>query len=246
MPRSDDGGSATPLTRSARPNVSRNTSANTSIFRDGGGSSPRPAKAVPVRPAEQTARRRLSSLPITTTVAESEAAQPEPLRSPSPGPADPSSSSSSEDDSLPAQSRIIRRPPRFQQKDQPKRYDDDDDDDDESEPAFQPYRATADQTAAQDLASTLRGDSRTAPRKPTRKEAVHLSQTSDSSVGSAAQGQRKGKQREQQPSGPLSPRRTAELSGKSPSGKLRGYSREGSDGTPSMGSSFSDLDGNTF
>lgn len=40
--------------------------------------------------------------------------------------------------------------------------------------------------------------------------------------------------------GPLSPRRTAELAGKSPSGKA---SREGSDGTPSMGSSFSDLDG---
>lgn len=38
--------------------------------------------------------------------------------------------------------------------------------------------------------------------------------------------------------GPLSPRRTAELAGRSP-----GKGREGSDGTPSMGSSFSDLDG---
>ncbi|KAH8180155.1 multidomain presynaptic cytomatrix related protein [Sarocladium implicatum] len=242
LPRSDDGGSATPLNRSSRPNISRNTSANTSTLRDGGGPSPRPAKAVPARQAEQTARRRLSSLPITTTVPESEGADAEPLRSPSPGPAEPSSSSSSDDDSLPAQSRIIRRPPRFQQKDQPKRYDEEDDDDDESEPAFQPYRATADQSAAQDLASTLRGDSRTSSRRPTRKEPVHLSQTSDSSVGSAAQGQRKGKQREQNPAGPLSPRRTAELSGKSPGAKSRGYSREGSDGTPSMGSSFSDLD----
>ena len=38
-------------------------------------------------------------------------------------------------------------------------------------------------------------------------------------------------------------RRVAELDGRSPGSKSRGYSREGSDGTPSMGSSFSDLDG---
>lgn len=41
--------------------------------------------------------------------------------------------------------------------------------------------------------------------------------------------------------GPLSPRRTAELAGRSPGTKGKG--RDGSDGTPSMGSSFSDLDG---
>lgn len=41
--------------------------------------------------------------------------------------------------------------------------------------------------------------------------------------------------------GPLSPKRTAELAGRSPGTKGKG--REGSDGTPSMGSSFSDLDG---
>lgn len=234
-----DGGTGTPLNRSARPNVSRNTSANTSILRDAAGSSPRPGKAVPVRTADQSSRRRLSSLPIASPVAKSPDVQ-EPLRSPSPGPAEPSSSSSDDDDSLPAQSRIIRRPPRFQQKEQGKSYDDDDDDD-ESEPAFQPYRAAADQSAAQDLASTLRGDSIT--RKGSRKDTIHHSQTSDSSVGSGAPVQRQGKAREQRPPGPLSPRRTAELSGKSPSGKSRGYSREGSDGTPSMGSSFSDLDG---
>jgi hypothetical protein len=49
--------------------------------------------------------------------------------------------------------------------------------------------------------------------------------------------------------GPLSPRRAAELAGRgyhhqgSVSSKGKGASREGSDGTPSMGSSFSDLDG---
>ena len=36
----------------------------------------------------------------------------------------------------------------------------------------------------------------------------------------------------------MSPRRTAELTGRSP-----GKGREGSEGSPSMGSSFSDLDG---
>jgi hypothetical protein len=64
------------------------------------------------------------------------------------------------------------------------------------------------------------------------------SQTSDSSASSTAPTSRRpeplqglGRQR---PTGPLSPKRTAQLSGKR---------REGSDGTPSMGSSFSDLDG---
>lgn len=244
MPRSEDGGSSiTPSNRSSRPNMSRNTSANTTVLREGAASSPRPSKAAPSRPSEQSGRRRLTSLPITSTAKQTET-QPsaeEPVRSPSLA---ESSSSSSDDESSPAQSRIIRRPPRFQQQDQSKAYPDDDDD--ESEPAFQPYRASADQSAAQDLASTLRGDSRHAAKKSSRKENINQSQTSDSSIGSGAKLQRQGKSREQRPQGPLSPRRTAELSGKSPSGKSRGYSREGSEGTPSMGSSFSDLDGESF
>ncbi|KAK4247786.1 hypothetical protein C7999DRAFT_40904 [Corynascus novoguineensis] len=88
------------------------------------------------------------------------------------------------------------------------------------------------------------------------------SQTSDSSVGSAAvvprrpatagpytgdhQGRRApavaiaGGAGQQQ--GPLSPRRTAELAAARSARTARGASREGSEGTPSMGSSFSDLD----
>lgn len=50
---------------------------------------------------------------------------------------------------------------------------------------------------------------------------------------------------DKKPPGPLSPRRAAALAGRSPSG-YKGKSREGSDGTPSMGSSFSDLDGACF
>ncbi|RSM11947.1 hypothetical protein CEP52_002796 [Fusarium oligoseptatum] len=120
-----------------------------------------------------------------------------------------------------------------------------DDDDDESEPAFQPYTAPSNQTSAQDLGSTLREDGRGSGKRFTKKhgkEAIHQSQTSDSSASSAAMIHRPGKSGEQRTPGPLSPRRAAELAGRSPGSKSRGYSREGSDGTPSMGSSFSDLD----
>ena len=47
------------------------------------------------------------------------------------------------------------------------------------------------------------------------------------------------------PLGPLSPRRTAELAGVSPR-RRPATGREGSEGTPSMGSSFSDLDGKSL
>lgn len=52
---------------------------------------------------------------------------------------------------------------------------------------------------------------------------------------------RPSKSRDQRTPGPLSPRRTAAL--RSPGDRSRGYSREGSDGAPSMGSSYSELDG---
>jgi hypothetical protein len=70
------------------------------------------------------------------------------------------------------------------------------------------------------------------------------SQTSDSSASSTAPVARRGESAVGKDgarigggrglTGPLSPKRTAELSGKG---------REGSEGSPSMGSSFSDLDG---
>jgi hypothetical protein len=78
------------------------------------------------------------------------------------------------------------------------------------------------------------------------KQKGTISQTSDSSASSTApamlpkkaesgigkDGARIGSGRGM--AGPLSPKRTAQLSGKG---------REGSEGSPSMGSSFSDLDG---
>ncbi|KAK7433235.1 Autophagy protein 29 [Neonectria magnoliae] len=247
MPRNDHGsGSGTPLNSSARPVVSRINSTNTTVLRDmmGGSASPRPGMVLSNRAVDH--RRRLSSLPITANKGKSperepqQAPSPAPEHSPSPGPAEDSSTATSDDESSPAQSRIIRRPPRFQQNDAALPYEDDDD---ESEPAFQPYKAS-DQPSAGDLGSTLKGDSRNSSKKLPKslgKVAIHKSQTSDSSGSSAAMVQRPGKSREQRQPGPLSPRR-AEVAAQSPGSKSRGYSREGSDGTPSMGSSFSDLD----
>ncbi|KAK7418616.1 Autophagy protein 29 [Neonectria punicea] len=218
-----------------------------SVLRDmmGGSASPRPGMVLSNRAVDH--RRRLSSLPITANKGKSPEREPQqvpspaPEHSPSPGPAEDSSTATSDDESSPAQSRIIRRPPRFQQNDAAPPYEDDDDD--ESEPAFQPYKAS-DQPSAGDLGSTLKGDGRNSSKKLPKslgKAAIHKSQTSDSSASSAAMVQRPGKSREQRQPGPLSPRR-AEVAGQSPGSKSRGYSREGSDGTPSMGSSFSDLD----
>lgn len=256
MPRTDIGsGSGTPLNLSSRPIISRNASSNTAVLRElgGGSSSPRPGAGVAGSTrAAVDHRRRLSSLPISSATNRSperetalqQESEPLPVRSPSPGPAESSSTASSEDESSPAQSRIIRRPPRFQHKDVAT-YDEDDDDD-SSEPAFQPYEASSDR-ASGDLGSTLRGDNRASTKrfpKSISNKHTHQSQTSDSSTGSAALVKRPGKPREQRAPGPLSPRRAAELAVRSPGSKSQGYSREGSDGTPSMGSSYSDLDGN--
>lgn len=246
-------GVGTPLNASMRPLVTRNTTTNTTVLRDmtGGPASPRPGVGLPSRTGE---RRRLSSLPITSVPAKSpeQLAQPEPSPdepSPSsPGPAEDSSPTSSDDESAPAQSRIIRRPPRFQQPDGGQ-YENDDDD--ESEPAFQPYTSPSSKTSAQDLGSTLRGDGRGSGKRHHRHHGkpIHQSNTSDSSASSAAMIQKPDstdKATEQRTPGPLSPRRTAELAGRSPGSKNKGYSHEGSDGTPSMGSSYSDLDGKSL
>lgn len=137
----------------------------------------------------------------------------------------------------------------------------------EAEPAFLPFRAKAsgeagndgDVASAQytDPGATLRGDPRDFAANAARRlhnvtggessqgkgkgkgkekeRVLQRSGTSDSSASSAAFVSKRPHGDRRQPSDALSPRRTAELKGK-------GYSREGSDGTPSMGSSFSDLD----
>ena len=134
------------------------------------------------------------------------------------------------------------------------------DDDEEDEPAFMPVSTTGAGTSSHnDPSATLRGD----PRNVGQKRHVHSHrksmevlqrhqkglETSDSSTSSTAQATPVGLARKGEVavgkdgnrigggrgvSGPLSPKRTAQLSGRG---------REGSEGSPSMGSSFSDLDG---
>ncbi|OAA54900.1 Arb2 domain protein [Cordyceps fumosorosea ARSEF 2679] len=234
MPRNEANGAI-------RPAISRGGSGNT-IPRDTAGSSPRlESKQPPSRPTVETAnRRRISSLPIAAPSPKTAVSQ-DPKRDDvvSPGPADSTSGESSEDESSPAQSRIIRRPPRYQENDGS--YQVDDDGDDESEPAFQPYKSTADQNSASDLASTLR-DNRTSIKRGNKhpaRERIHQSQTSDSSAGSGALGADSVKPRRLKSH---TSNRNAAQSAQSPSGQGKLSSQEGSDGTPSMGSSFSDLD----
>ncbi|KAI1379769.1 hypothetical protein F4677DRAFT_407591 [Hypoxylon crocopeplum] len=232
LPRNDGSLPGTPMRSTPRPTATRTSSSNTAVYttRNLGGSS-----RAPTKPSADTQRRRLSSLPIATSVDDQD---PEP---PSPGPAD-SSSEASSSSSSPAQSRIIRRPPRFQNNDAASSFADDED----SQPAFLLHKHPSDSGGGQhDLSATLRGNpSRDyAKRHSKGSSRIHQSQTSDSSTSSAATPLRgpPDPSRAAGGSGPLSPRHTMELAGRSPGGKGKGYSRD-SDGTPSMGSSFSDLD----
>lgn len=251
-----------------RPTASRGPSGGAQAPASGTGSAAgslrlRTGMRPPSPPRMHSGRQRFSSLndanpstPVGQTAAELA----------SPMPASPSSDGSSDDSSSPAQSRVIRRPPRFQQ---PQTLDRDgaeaflSDMDEEVQPAFLPYQSkppsedngSEGSSSAQysDPSATLRGDPRdfaaNAARRlqnvtggdrsqgkskgKERERVLQRSGTSDSSGGSASQRQTRDRRH---PTNPLSPKRTAEL-------KAKGLSREGSDGAPSMGSSFSDLDG---
>jgi hypothetical protein len=157
------------------------------------------------------------------------------LQSPIPSSPSSNSNSSSSSPSPAVPSRLSRRPPQLSShRDKGTLSDDGDDDDDE--PAFMPFASTTN-----DPSATLRDDPRNAARRPVRGK-EELSQASDSSTSSASpvMNRRTDGQRRAGP-GPLSPQRTAELSRR----------KESSDGTPSlgspsMGSSFSDLDGESL
>lgn len=248
-----------------RPTASRGPSGGTPVQGSGSGSAAGSLRLrtgmKPPSPRLNSGRQRFSMLNDANSSAPGGQAAAELA---SPVPASPSSDGSSDASSSPAQSRVIRRPPRFQQ---PQSLDRDgaeaflSDMEEEVQPAFLPYQSKppsedneSEGSSAQysDPSATLRGDPRdfaaNAARRlqdvtggdrshgkskgKERERVLQRSGTSDSSGGSAAQRQT-GDRRH--PSNPLSPRRTAELKGK-------GLSREGSDGAPSMGSSFSDLD----
>jgi hypothetical protein len=201
------------------------------------------------------------------------APQQEPLtaESPSAGTTETSEASSSSDSDsdapqLALKSQILRSP-RFTVKGKARAdpYADDEDDEDEDSPAFLPFSQPSGESRStsgsrsQDPGATLRvglqdpnGPS-LARRQPVKKASFEnlahekQPQTEDSSITSSTSSQAVSATGGDGPStnnirpGMLSPRRAAELTGKSP--RRRNTGREGSDGTPSMGSSFSDLDG---
>lgn len=234
LPRSEHNALSGSTRGTPRPPSTRNSSAN-AVYpppRNSGGGALAPGMS-----STDTQRRRLTSLNMDDEDDKNDGeADPQ-----SPGPTE-SSSAASSSSSSPAQSRIIRRPPRFQGNAGPSFADDDDDDD--VELAFNPYRpqsggATSDQPG---LSMTLRGDPRDQGRRPIKggnRNRIHQSQTSDSSASSVPAS---GSTNDGRLGAPLSPRRNAERAVRSPAGKSKAYSRD-SDGTPSMSSSFSDLDG---
>lgn len=109
--------------------------------------------------------------------------------------------------------------------------------------------------AQQDLTATLRnpastGESARPPISVTKITSAGNTDSSASSIASSAapvsspQGLGVNPNQPQRPPGPLSPRQRAQLTGTRSSPRHRAVGgKDGSDGTPSMGSSFSDLDG---
>jgi hypothetical protein len=129
--------------------------------------------------------------------------------------------------------------------------EDDDDDDDES-PAFLPLSrgpgSASRGASGHDLSATLRTEQEgiSAPQRRVTEPAQGLkksmtAESSGSSVSSGAPVSHSHTQLRRQMNHP-SPRRTAELAHMSPR-RSTTSGRDISDGTPSMGSSFSDLDG---
>ncbi|KAK0723885.1 hypothetical protein B0T21DRAFT_414242 [Apiosordaria backusii] len=237
-----------------RPAVSRNSSAGTAISTQ---------NPLGIRPAPSVTSNRAAGRYISSFLHQERAGTDQDdastigaaQHSASASPATSDSEEESDSDDSPVQSRIIRRPPRFSVHDHRAGFDGLTEDEEEPEPAFLPPQ----HQQQMDMGATLRG----VPGGGVLiggggRGAGELSQTSDSSASSAAivhhpgtalvagggrypaGGAGGGVGGQGHIHGTLSPRsRTAELRDKG-----KGVSREGSDGTgtPSMGSSFSDLD----
>ncbi|KAI5270406.1 hypothetical protein E4T47_06195 [Aureobasidium subglaciale] len=157
---------------------------------------------------------------------------------------DSDSSSDGESQSM-ARSQAFRRPANYDKRSKYGYDDDDEDDDGESSGGFLPFATTA--TGSADPAATLKS-----PVKRGFEQRTVAPDSSASSASSAAHtyaNTSTGKQREvakggyahASPASALSSRQREKLSKLSP--RVR---KEGSEGTPSMGSSFRDLDGNTI
>ncbi|KAI5867613.1 hypothetical protein GGS23DRAFT_186000 [Durotheca rogersii] len=236
-PRNDGSVPGTPSRSTPRPVVTRTSSSNTAVYTTRGLGLTNKA---PIKSTTDAQRHPLASLPIAAATHDSDpdAASP---RDTEPLSASESSSSS------PAQSRIIRRPPRFQGHDAESSFADDED----TAPAFPPYKPDADGSGSggpHDLSATVRVNP---PRDYAKRqlkgssarerERAHQSQTSDSSSSSMTPAIKSISSDNSRPGGPLSPRRATELTSRSPASKGKAHSRD-SDGSHSLCSSFSDLD----
>ena len=194
LPRNDGSISNTPVgkphnfqvvllyTHQTAPPLSRTSSANTIQSRPFPQTSPRPAKATLHRLSISPPKNVRSTPPPlahgptasskSKNVSSSEGAE--------------SSSSDPSSDSEPAQSRLIRRPPRFQPHKEGRKADGEDDDEDA--PAFLPFSTCGGPQSTQtDPSATLMGDPRQINRRTTPKkstEVIQQSQTSDSSASS--------------------------------------------------------------
>ncbi|KAE8372618.1 hypothetical protein BDV26DRAFT_285786 [Aspergillus bertholletiae] len=160
-----------------------------------------------------------------------------------------SSSSSDEDDGLASRRGLLfRRFGKFSTHRHGLRGDEDDEDESPAFVAISPGQPEASRDpSAQDLNATLRlqGEDQAGARRRTSEQspiprALITAESSMSSVSSGAPVTAQLQRANSIPS-PLSPRRTAEAARHSPR-RLNASGRDTSDGTPSMGSSFSDLD----
>lgn len=162
---------------------------------------------------------------------------------------------SSESDESESQDEVdTRKNPRFKRfgkfsVQRPGLRDDEDDEDDS--PAFLPLSREPEQreSLGQDLNATLRLDSTPGMRRRPSEHQQAKKLTAESSTSSASSGVRvnapgEERRRSNLPEG-LSPRRAAELAGISPR-RSTASGKSASDDTPSMGSSFSDLDGRSY
>lgn len=176
--------------------------------------------------------------------------------SPSPVEDDSEESSSEDDDETPstARSQPFKRHAIMNRRRLPPVSSDGDAEDDDDAGGYLPFAAAA-KASKEDPSATLRdrAGKQTAALQPSinpkGKARLGLEDSSASSVSSAAPPSQTPSQSDSRPLGQgqevspglLSPQRRAELA--KPSPRLR---KDLSDGTPSMGSSFSDLDGKQF
>lgn len=141
-----------------------------------------------------------------------------------------------------ARSQAFRRPTHYSKTTRHGYDDEDEDEDAESSGGFLPFATTA--TGSADGAATIKSpvkrgfEQRPAAPDSSASSASSAAAAPPSTTHAGKKRDTKGDYTQVSPASALSPRHRSELSKLSP--RVR---KDGSEGTPSMGSSFSDLDG---